>query len=637
MPSTVAAAVAALLISALTPVAGPTAGGTVVALDAERFTYVQASAGEQHTVALAADGTVWAWGDNSVGQLGDGSTTGSLVPAPVTGLEGVRIVQVDAGYSHTMALSDDGRVYVWGHGFFGQLGDGQAASSAVPVLVEAAAFGGERVAGIDAGPYTSTAVTASGTGYAWGMGHQGQLGDGGGVSRSVPVAVDISAAGPGARLTEIDAGYAHMVALTEDGRVLSWGEDGDGQLGSTAVSTSSGTPVLVDTTGALAGVRVVDVAAGGHHGLAVDSEGHAYAWGAGRDGQLGDGSLTGSPVPVRVAAPGGVLLAQVEGGFAFSVALGRDGVPYAWGDNGFGATGGTAGPDPTSRPVAVDLGGTAVTRVSAGWEHATATGPAGGVVSWGNDADGQSGNGGTGGAAPRWAVMPDVAVTFDGEAATAVAWSDHGTLRATTPAHESGTVDVRVSEGGNGRYPVTGATSPAAYTFGTPPVVASRSEDVTVDAGTDVVLEATAAGDEPPTVQWQVLGDDARWTPVQQAWTGDAAPLRTATAVTVPAPPAGTSAVYRAVFRNPLGQATTDDIVVTARVAAAVPAGPDGSGTARPGTDPATADAGTESPRGAGLAVTGGPASALAALAALGLAAGGLTTVAAHRARGRRR
>ncbi|GEL48017.1 hypothetical protein CHO01_31330 [Cellulomonas hominis] len=554
MPVPFVVSATALLLTAVLPSGGPTSGGTVVTVPADRFVFAQVAAGEQHTVGLASDGTVWAWGDNSVGQLGDGTSTASAVPTAVVGLEGVRIVQVDAGYSHSIALADDGRVFTWGYGFYGQLGDGSGVTSDVPVQVPPSELDDQPVVLVDAGPYTSAAVGADGTAYAWGQGTSGQLGDGTGVNRRVPVTVDTSAAGPGARVVDVDAGWRHGIALTDQGEVLTWGDDAEGQLGR-GFGGQAMTPVLV--SGVLDGVEVVDVAAGGWHSLALDGAGRAYAWGAGVQGQLGGGSTSGSALPAPVTS-GSVRFRALDGGYEHSVALSADGVPYVWGDNGLGALGQPHAPS-SPVPVPVELGGDGAVQVSAGWEHVVALTADGIPVTWGNNADGQAGDGVVGGATgPRPALMPEVQLNVGGAPATDVSWTGSEFLTGVTPAHASGVVDIDVVQGGNGRYPRTVSSLIDSYTFGTAPVVEASPVSVVTRPGEIVELAARASGDETPTAQWQQWSSaDEKWVDVP-GQTGSGA----ATTLSVTAPEGGVVR-YRVVFANPLGSAVSEIAEIT--------------------------------------------------------------------------
>jgi alpha-tubulin suppressor-like RCC1 family protein len=180
------------------------------------------TAGADHTVARKSDGTVWAWGLNAYGQLGDGTSTSSRTPVQVVGLSS--ITAIAAGRDHTIARRSDGTAWAWGHNSQGQVGDGTTAYQRTrPVQV----VGLSSITAIAAGTYHTVARRSDGTMWAWGANSYRQLGDGTtAYERSLPVqVVGLSS------VTAIEAGFGHTVALKSDGRVWDWGHNFYGQLG----------------------------------------------------------------------------------------------------------------------------------------------------------------------------------------------------------------------------------------------------------------------------------------------------------------------------------------------------------------------------------------------------------------------
>ncbi|MBI4492930.1 MAG: IPT/TIG domain-containing protein, partial [Chloroflexi bacterium] len=222
---------------------------------------IAVSAGWQHSLALKNDGTVWAWGNNRFGQLGDGtSSTVRTTPVQVSGLSGV--VAIAAGGYHSLALKNDGTVWAWGANWYGALGDGTATNRLTPVQVP----GLSGVMAVAAGSAHSLALKGDGTVWAWGGNYSGQLGDGttvttGCYSRPTPVQVSgLSGA------SAIAAGASHSLALKSDGTVWAWGYNGYGQLGD-GTTTGHATPVQVS------GLRGATALAGGlYHTLAVQAD-----------------------------------------------------------------------------------------------------------------------------------------------------------------------------------------------------------------------------------------------------------------------------------------------------------------------------------------------------------------------------
>ena len=338
------------------------------------------AAGDYHTVALMADGTVRTWGDNSAGQLGNGTNLNSNVPVPVTELGG-RVTAIAAGDYFTLALMADGNVKAWGSNIYGQLGNGTYNNSSVPVSIHDP---GGKVTAIAAGWQHSAALLAGGSVKTWGENYSGQLGNGSYNGSNAPVSVS----GLGSVVTSIAAGDGHTVALLADGTVRTWGDNYDGQLGNGNDGDSSNTPVTVSgLTGA-----VTAIAAGDYHTMAVMADGTVMAWGDNGSGQLGDGSYNSSSLPVTTAALGG-MAKFIDAGNYFTVALLADGTVKTWGDNGSGQLGnGTY--NNSCIPVPVTGLDAAVTSIAAGASHAVALLGNGAVKAWGNNTMSQLGSAG---------------------------------------------------------------------------------------------------------------------------------------------------------------------------------------------------------------------------------------------------
>jgi alpha-tubulin suppressor-like RCC1 family protein len=248
------------------------------------------AAGDYHTCALTQAGGVLCWGSNGDGQLGDGTTTSSPVPVPVSGLAS-GAAAIAAGSRHTCALTGTGGVRCWGYNQHGQLGNGTTTNSPVPVDVSGLA---DDVAAIALGAYHSCALTLGGGVQCWGLNSTGQLGSDVTPISSVPVAVTGLASGVAA----LAAGGFHSFARTTDGGAGCWGFNESGQLGN-ASNTDSSVPVPVD--GLASGVG--SIAAGAYHSCAVAAAGRAKCWGSNYSGQLGNDTTTDSNVPVWVVDP----------------------------------------------------------------------------------------------------------------------------------------------------------------------------------------------------------------------------------------------------------------------------------------------------------------------------------------------
>jgi len=283
------------------------------------------AAGGDHSLALNNDGMVWVWGYNSSGQLGDGTTTDKSSPVQVPGLTGVSAIA--AGDEHSLALKIDGTVWAWGNNEYNQLGDGTTTQRSNPVQVPDLTG----VSAVAAGYRCSLALKSDGTVWAWGWNHCGQLGDGTTTDafrgRSNPVQVTGLTG-----VTAISTVLYYSLALKSDGTVWAWGNNGNGQLGD-GTTTQRNSPVQV--TG-LTGVSAI--AAGTFHSLALKSDGTVWAWGWNHIGQLGEGITTEKHIPVQVTGLAGV--SAITAGSSYSLALLKsDGTVWAWGNNEYSQLG----------------------------------------------------------------------------------------------------------------------------------------------------------------------------------------------------------------------------------------------------------------------------------------------------------
>jgi alpha-tubulin suppressor-like RCC1 family protein len=359
------------------------------------------AASTNHTLSIRPDGSLWAWGANLEGQLGDGTTTSHATPVRVLAESpDTRWAQVAAGTSHTLALSADGRLYAWGANADGQLGDGSTAPHHSPAVVALpAALGHAAWKQIAAGTSHSLALTTDGHLYAWGNNTSGELGNGARTDQTTPVEVSLPASAGPTAWAQVAAGTNHTLALTADGRLYAWGSNAWGQLG-TGGPEKALLPVALPPPGKGAGTRWAQVAAGRYHTLALSTDGRLYTWGSNRFGQLGESTHAQHSTPQPLELPRSLaqtVWKQVAAGDAHSVALTADGHLYAWGNNCAGqlGDGGVVRqlcPVPVTcpRPVA---GGAWAWVVSGGF-HTVACTATGELYAWGANRFGQLGDGG---------------------------------------------------------------------------------------------------------------------------------------------------------------------------------------------------------------------------------------------------
>ena len=298
------------------------------------------AAGGLHSLALKSDGTVWAWGYNVFGELGDGTLTSqnmAIIPVKegggVTFLHGITAVAV-AG-DHSLALRSDGRVFGWGRNNYGQLGRGNVTfreylSAPVQNLTG--------VVAIAAGMDHSLALKSDGTVWGWGRNSFGQLGNGTTATYSAPVRVSSLE-----RVTAISAGQFHSLALRDDGTVWGWGHNNHWQLGN-GNSIDQTTPTQVkESSGVGFLTGVVATSAGEGFSFALKSDGTVWGWGRNSFGELGIESGSSSIIYAPVQAINLTGIRTISAGNNTSIALKSDGTVWTWGLDVIGSVNGTPG------------------------------------------------------------------------------------------------------------------------------------------------------------------------------------------------------------------------------------------------------------------------------------------------------
>lgn len=281
---------------------------------------IELAGGMWYSLALKNDGTVWAWGLNNTGQLGDGTTTERTIPIQVSGLTG--ITTISAGGWHSLALKNDGTVWAWGSNGNYQLGDlNYTTCKSIPIQVSSLT----EIKAIKAQYKYSLALKNDGTVWLLGQHNKDQLW-GGVITHRTPMQVS--------GLTDIIAitgGQYHSLALKKDGTLWAWGENSEGQLGD-GTTTDRNTPIqVIGITG------ITTIAGGDFYSLALKKDGTVWAWGENNTGQLGDGTTTDRTVPVQVTGLTGIK--AIVGGGSHSLALKNDGTVWAWGWNDYGQLG----------------------------------------------------------------------------------------------------------------------------------------------------------------------------------------------------------------------------------------------------------------------------------------------------------
>ncbi len=354
-------------------------------------------AGSAHTCARKYDGTVWCWGLNDDGQLGNGTTASSNIPTQVVGLHDV--TDISAGGWGSCAVLRNGTSYCWGGNQLGQLGNNSNTDSPVPVRV----LGLNDVRSISSGSNHTCAVKHDNTAQCWGNNSAGQVGNNNENTHSFLTPVRVvgphswwSGQGNLTNVAHISAGTNFTCATMNDGGVYCWGADTKGQLGTVLAQRDTGIPRKVtglDNQDSLK--NVIGISAGGFHACAISHQGSVLCWGLNRSGALGNNTNEDKSFhPVRVVGLGGIgnldHVAAISANTDTTCTTIYDGTATCWGANQFGQLGNNAQSRPSAYPVQVvgpgGVGSLAnVADIAVGDMHACAIQFDGAVLCWGNN------------------------------------------------------------------------------------------------------------------------------------------------------------------------------------------------------------------------------------------------------------
>jgi len=344
------------------------------------------SAGGEHTCALLSDGTIRCWGDNTFGQVGNGTLTPIIsVPVTVNLPSGVTATAIAAGGSHTCALLNDGTARCRGQNNYGQIGNGNTGFAVTtPVTVSLPL---STANALSAGGAHTCAILNNGTARCWGHNHRGQIGNGttNSFDQLTPVTVSLPS---GATVAAISAGGNHTCAVLNGGTTRCWGDGFYGQLGNGTIGWGnySSSPITVSLPS-----TVSAVAAGEEHSCAVLNDGTARCWGRNYYGQLGNGLGGYSSMPVSVVGLSG--LTAVAAGERHTCAKLSSGTVHCWGDSEYGELGnGSSGLYNTSSTPVVVIGLSNTVAIEAGKHHTCAVLSNGTARCWGWNNYGQIGN-----------------------------------------------------------------------------------------------------------------------------------------------------------------------------------------------------------------------------------------------------
>ena len=313
--------------------------------------------GFTNSLGLRSNGTVWAWGQNGSGQIGDGTTTTRSSPVSVIG-GFTGWCQVSAGGGHSAGIRTNGTAWTWGVALCGALGDNTLVNKSSPVSVVG---GFTNWCQISAGSYSTAAIRSNGTLWAWGRNTVGRLGDNTTINKSSPVSV----IGGFTDWCQVSAGVCHSAAVRTNGTVWTWGANGVGQLGdSTLVAKSSPVSVVGGFT------DWCQVSSGTAQTFGIRTNGTIWSWGFNSSGRLGDGTVTDKSSPVSVVG-GFTDWCNVAAGQFHAFGIRTNGTIWGWGSGGNGRLGDNTTTNKSS-PVSVAGGFTDWCQVSGGNVHSAA-------------------------------------------------------------------------------------------------------------------------------------------------------------------------------------------------------------------------------------------------------------------------
>jgi len=319
----------------------------------------QVSCGENHTVAIKTDGTLWNWGINNNGALGNSTTSHKSSPIQtITG--GNNWKQVACGYNFTAAIKTDGTLWTWGYNADGQLGDSTIVNKSSPVQTIAGGANWKQVA---CGNYHTAAIKTDGTLWLWGYNFSGALGDSTHIIKSSP----IQTIAGGNNWKQVACGFVHTAAIKTDGTLWTWGNGGAGQIGDSTIGVPRSSPVQT----IVGGNNWKQVACGSECTAAIKTDGTLWNWGGNAYGQLGDSTLIKKSNPVQTIA-GGTNWKQVACSIYNTAAIKTDGTLWNWGYNFYGQLGDSTIANKSS-PIQTIAGGTNWKQVACGNYHTVAT------------------------------------------------------------------------------------------------------------------------------------------------------------------------------------------------------------------------------------------------------------------------
>ncbi|PZQ49100.1 MAG: hypothetical protein DI551_00155 [Micavibrio aeruginosavorus] len=391
------------------------------------YDFVQVSAGTKHACGVRAGGTVWCWGDQTDGKLGNGETTAASISVPVQVQELSNVSKVSASANRTCAIKRNGHAYCWGNGS-GGLGGGSATTSATPIEVSTYTDFVDIATGVN----FACGVRQSGEAACWGTGSKGVIGNGSTANQSTPAIVsDIT---DFVSITASRNAGNQACGITKTGEAYCWGEGVDGSLGNDTATGQENSPVAVYDDDE---PNFVDIDTNGNKGCAVRGTGTIWCWGNGDDGQIGNGGTSDQVRPTQVSNITDFV--KVSVGNTHACGLRKGGEIWCWGSNtsgqlgkgdhtgtssipvrayGFGYVDVSAGDSFTTaladvREENLSSANIAPVKLASAEKHACMVRKDGTAWCWGEDGSGQLGNGAVSGSQQQPSPVSDAGPWLD--------------------------------------------------------------------------------------------------------------------------------------------------------------------------------------------------------------------------------
>jgi alpha-tubulin suppressor-like RCC1 family protein len=366
--------------------------------------------GSSLSAALISNGRVFTWGSNSSGRLGDNSTNNRIVPTEITSNFNLdtndKIVSLSLSWDHSAVISSSGRVFTWGRNNYGQLGDNTILNRSVPTEITSNFNLGsnDKIVSLSLGYYHSSAVSSNGRIFTWGDNGYGKIGDGATTSRLIPTEITSNFnLATNDKIIALSLGWDHSSAVSSTGRIFTWGRNGSGQLGD-GTTTDRLMPTEITSRFALsANDKIISLSLSGYNSSALSSSGRIFGWGDNNYGQIGDGTTNNRLVPTEITSrfslTAGDKIISLSLGGDHSSAVSSAGRIFTWGRNSEGQLGDGA---ILNRSVPTEItsrfslaAGDKIVATSLGSNHSSAISSSGRLFTWGFNGTGQLGNGNT--------------------------------------------------------------------------------------------------------------------------------------------------------------------------------------------------------------------------------------------------